>query len=136
MILRAPGIYAHDRLPIDRLKAGLPALREEDDVYTNHIHADDLAQLAWWVLFRGRAQRVYNACDNTSMKMGEYFDAVAKARGLPCSPRISRADLIHAVSPAQRSFMEESRRIRNDRVRNELGFVYDYPELSTWLKEP
>ena len=45
IVLRAPGIYAGDRLPIERLRAGTPVLRAADDVYTNHIHADDLAAI-------------------------------------------------------------------------------------------
>ena len=43
-VLRVPGIYAHDRLPLDRLQRRLPALAPDDDVYTDHIHAEDLAR--------------------------------------------------------------------------------------------
>lgn len=135
MILRTPGIYAADRLPIERLKSGTPALQTQDDVYTNHIHADDLARLAWWTLFRGRSQRIYNACDKTSMKMGDYFDTVAQALEHPSPPRVSRSELAQLVSPIQRSFMEESRRIHNLRVLQELRFKFCYPDLSSWLKK-
>jgi nucleoside-diphosphate-sugar epimerase len=82
-ILRAPGIYAAERLPLERLRQGTPALAPQDDVYTNHIHADDLARLALLALFRARPGRAYNASDDTHMKMGEYFDLVADAFGLP-----------------------------------------------------
>lgn len=119
-ILRAPGIYARERLPLERLQRGTPALRAEDDVYTNHIHADDLARLAVLALFRGRSARVYNASDDTCMKMGEYFDAVADAFGQPRPPRLARAELEQAVSPMLLSFMSESRRLSNDRIKREL----------------
>ena len=82
-ILRVPGIYAGDRLPLDRLKQGTPALVPENDVYTNHIHADDLAAIVALALFRGAPQRVYHTVDDSDMKMGEYYDAVAEAFGLP-----------------------------------------------------
>ncbi|MFO0144811.1 MAG: SDR family NAD(P)-dependent oxidoreductase, partial [Betaproteobacteria bacterium] len=82
-VLRVPGIYAHDRLPLDRLRAGTPALRDEDDVHTNHIHADDLARVSLAALFRGAPGRVYNAVDDSQLKMGEYFDLVADRFGLP-----------------------------------------------------
>ncbi len=133
MILRSPGIYAADRLPIERLKAKTPALNKEEDVYSNHIHADDLARLCWLTLFRGRSQRIYNACDHTQMYMGEYFDTVAYAFKLPLPLRVSRQELAAQVSAMQLSFMQESRRIKNERILNELGFVFHYPHLENWL---
>ncbi len=119
-VLRVPGIYAHDRLPLDRLRQNLPALADADDVYTNHIHADDLARIAIAALLRGAAARVYNACDNDEMKMAEYFDVVADAFGLPHPPRLPRAELKAAVSPMMYSFMTESRRLSNRRLKEEL----------------
>ncbi|HYD81267.1 MAG TPA: SDR family oxidoreductase [Paucimonas sp.] len=120
-ILRVPGIYAEDRLPIERLQKGTPALRPEDDVYTNHVHADDLARIAVAALYRGRPCRAYHAVDDTRMKMADYFDAVADARGLPRPPRLPRAELEKAVSPMLLSFMSESRRLSNRRIKEELG---------------
>ncbi len=120
-ILRVPGIYAGDRLPLERLKQGTPALRPEDDVYTNHIHADDLATIVALTLFRGAPQRVYHTVDDSDMKMGDYFDAVADAFGLPHPPRLPRAELAAKVSPMMLSFMSESRRLMNGRMKRELG---------------
>ncbi|MFT3962555.1 SDR family oxidoreductase [Propionivibrio sp.] len=128
-ILRAPGIYAADRLPLDRLRRGTPALREEDDVFTNHIHADDLARLACAALRRGGANRVYNAADESRLKMGDYFDLVADRFGLPRPPRISRQEAEKALSPVQLSFMSESRRLDNGRLRRELGVRLRYPDI-------
>ncbi|HVL74449.1 MAG TPA: NAD-dependent epimerase/dehydratase family protein [Noviherbaspirillum sp.] len=120
-ILRVPGIYAEDRLPVERLKRATPALRDEDDVYTNHIHADDLARIVVTALFRARPCRIYHASDDSEMKMGAYFDAVADAVDLPRAPRLPRAELERAVSPLLLSFMSESRRLANDRLKAELG---------------
>lgn len=121
-ILRAPGIYAQDRFPADRVRKALPAIVAEDDAYTNHIHADDLARLALAVLFRGRPNRVYNAVDDSGLKMGDWFDVVADHLGLTRPPRLPRADVIAAVTPAMRSFLTESRRLSNRRIKSELGF--------------
>jgi len=132
-ILRAPGIYARERLPLERLQRGTPALAPQDDVYTNHIHADDLARLAALALFRGRPGRVYNAADDTRMKMGEYFDAVADAFGLPRPPRLPRAELERAVSPMLLSFMSESRRLVNRRMARELGARLRYRRVEDAL---
>ncbi len=120
-ILRVPGIYAADRLPLERLRKGTPALRPEDDVYTNHIHADDLARIAALALFRAQSCRVYHAVDDTDMKMAEYFDAVAESCGLSKPPRLPRVELSRAVSPMLLSFMSESRRLTNERIKTELG---------------
>ena len=131
-ILRVPGIYAFERLPIERLQKGTPALRAEEDVYTSHIHADDLARLIWVHLYRGKNQRVVNACDNQSMPMADYFDQVADVFELPRPPRVTRTELTQQVSPMMLSFMSESRRLKNQRLQ-ELRFHLQYPTVSDFL---
>lgn len=132
-ILRVPGIYAGDRLPLKRLREGTPALDAADDVYTNHIHADDLARIVARALLRGRPGRVYHAVDDSEMKMGEYFDAVADAHALPRPPRLARAELTKVVTPTLLSFMSESRRLRNGRLKRELGVRLRYASVADAL---
>lgn len=128
-ILRAPGIYAADRLPRERLERGDPVLRAEEDVHTNHIHADDLARLACLALFRGRPGRVYNAVDDSDLAMGEWFDFLADRLGLPKPPRTSRAEIATRLSPMMLSFMSESRRIGNARIKRDLSARLLYPTV-------
>ena len=128
-ILRAPGIYSGQRLPLDRLKAGTPALQPAEDTYTNHVHADDLARIVVAALWFGCAGRAYNASDDSRLKMGEYFDLVADRFGLPRPPRISRADAEHRIPLALLSFMSESRRLTNQRIKRELRFRLHYPTV-------
>jgi len=132
-VLRVPGIYAGDRLPLERLVRGTPALIDADDVYTNHVHADDLARIAFVALWRGRSQRTVHAVDDSAMKMGEYFDAVARAHGLAPAPRLPRAALRAAVSPMLWSFMSESRRLDNRRLRRELRVRLRWPTVESFL---
>jgi nucleoside-diphosphate-sugar epimerase len=132
-ILRVPGIYAADRLPIERLQRGTPALAAPDDVYTNHIHADDLAAIAFVAALRGGPGRTYHASDSGQMRMGEYFDAVADAYGLPRPARLPREQLKAAVSPMLYSFMSESRRLSNRRLRDELRVRLRYPSVASFL---
>jgi nucleoside-diphosphate-sugar epimerase len=134
-ILRAPGIYAADRLPLERIKRGTPALIARDDSYTNHIHADDLARLAWAAMFRGRPQRVYHAVDAQPMKMGDWFDSCADAFDLPRPPRVSRAEAEGALSEALLSFLRESRQLSNRRAKRELRLKYLYPASDDLLRE-
>ena len=132
-ILRVPGIYAADRLPLKRLADGTPALVAGDDVYTNHIHADDLAGIVVRALQRGRPGRVYHAVDDSAMKMADYFDAVADAHGLARPPRLPRAALRALVSPVLLSFMSESRRMHNGRIKEELGVRLAFPQVADAL---
>lgn len=119
-ILRVPGIYASDRLPEARLRAHTPAIVPEEDSFSNHIHADDLTRACVLALTRARSQRVINVCDDTQLKMGDYFDRVADAVRLPRPPRLARSAVRDAVSPMVWSFMAESRRVRNTRMKREL----------------
>ncbi len=135
-ILRIPGIYAIDRKgghPRERLLRGTAVLNAEDDVYTNHIHADDLARACVAALARGLPQRVIHACDDTDLTMGDYFDLAADLCGLPHPPRISRAEARESLSPMLMSFMSESRRLDNQRLKRELRLVLRYPTVSDGL---
>ncbi|MFM2407487.1 MAG: hypothetical protein RL358_229 [Pseudomonadota bacterium] len=132
-ILRVPGIYAFDRLPVDRLRVGTPAIRYDEDSYSNHIHADDLARIAVATLRYGAANRVYQTTDDEQMKMGDYFDAVADAFHLPRPPRLPRSEVKTLVSPMLWSFMNESRRLSNQRMKQELKIQLRYPTLNSVL---
>jgi len=127
--LRVPGIYAADRLPLERLRKGTPVLRAEDDGYTNHIHADDLAAICVRALERDAPAGACNASDDSELKMGDWFDLVADRHGLPRPPRIARADAERLIPPALLSFMRESRRLVNRRLKEGLGITLRYPTV-------
>lgn len=128
-ILRVPGIYAEDRLPIARLERGTPALLEQEDSYVNHVHADDLARMVVAALHRGQANRSYNASDDAPQKMGDYFDLVADRFSLPRPPRLPRAEAQRVLPEMLYSFMSESRRLVNHRVKLELRVKLRYPTV-------
>ncbi|WP_234266217.1 NAD-dependent epimerase/dehydratase family protein [Hydrogenophaga sp. NFH-34] len=133
--LRIPGIYAHDRAggPRDRLLRGTPVLRVEDDVFTSHIHADDLARACVRALWQGRAQRCLNVADDTELRMGDYFDVAADLFGLPRPPRLARDAAREQLPVSLLSFMNESRRLRNDRLKAELRLRLRYPTVAEGL---
>jgi nucleoside-diphosphate-sugar epimerase len=135
-VLRIPGIYAADReggRTRDRVARGAPVLVADEDVYTNHIHADDLARACVAALYRGAGQRSYHVCDDGQLKMGEHFDAVADHFGLPRPPRRGRAELAQQLSPMQLSFMGESRRLVNTRLKQELRLSLRFPTVAAAL---
>lgn len=135
-VLRIPGIYSPDReggTPRNRLQKGTPVLRSQDDVYTNHIHADDLARACVRALWVGSPQRIYNVSDDTQMKMGDYFDLAADLYGLPRPPRVARNSAKEQLPLMLLSFMSESRRIDNHRMKTELQLRLRYPDVASGL---
>ncbi|OZA95121.1 MAG: NAD(P)-dependent oxidoreductase [Polaromonas sp. 39-63-203] len=136
-VLRIPGIYAPDReggTPRARLLKGTAVLTPQDDVYTNHIHADDLARACAAALWRGKPQRVTNASDDTQMHMGEYFDFAAGLYGLPKPPRVPRSTAQEQLPLMLLSFMSESRRLENTRLKQELRLRLKYPTVVQGLQ--
>ena len=133
LVLRVPGIYAADRLPVERLRQQVPALVPADDVITNHIHADDLARIARAALLRGPRQRVINAVDDSQMTLGDYLDQVADRLALPRPPRHSRAELARTLSEVRMSFMRESRRLDSRRLKRELRVRLQWPTVAEFL---
>ena len=136
VLLRIPGIYARDRdggHPRERLLRGTPVLHAAEDVYTNHIHADDLARACVAALWRGLPQRVVNVSDDTELTMGDYMDLAADLCGLPRPPRIGRAQAREQLSPMAYSFMNESRRLDNGRLKTELRLRLLYPTVHAGL---
>lgn len=135
-VLRIPGIYAPNReggTPRARLLQGTPALQAQEDVFTNHIHADDLARACVAALWRGKPQRRYHVSDDSDVKMGDYLDMAADLYGLPRPPRISRIEARAQVSATRLSFMEESRRLVNTRMKKELRVALRYPTVREGL---
>lgn len=136
-VLRAPGIYAIDRLPTERIRRGIPALLFEEDCFTNHIHAEDLANAAILAMKQKwpKQFRVFNVVDDSQLLMGDYFDLVADAFSLPRPQRLSRREIEAQLPPMQLSFMQESRRIGNARIKRELAWSMRYPSVRQFLAE-
>ena len=128
-LLRAPGIYASDRLPLARLERGTPAVNVDEDAFVNHIHADDLARIVVAALRRGQPNRSYNAVDDAPQRMGDYFDLVADGFGIPRPPRITRAEAQRVIPESMYSFMKESRQLTNVRIKRELRVMLRYPSV-------
>jgi nucleoside-diphosphate-sugar epimerase len=133
VVLRAPGIYAPERLPLERLRSGTPVLRAEDDVYTNHIHADDLAAAVCRALDGAVNAGIYNAADDTEMKMADWLDLVADNCGLARPQRISKQVAKERIPEPLFSFMCESRRLDNRKLKNFLGMRLRYPTVHDGL---
>lgn len=131
--LRVPGIYGPGRLPVERLHKRLPVVRADESPFTNRIHSDDLARAALHAAAYGQRGQAINVSDGHPTTMCDYFVRCAKQLGLPSPPQISLAEAQRAFTPAMWSFMEESKRLKTDRLRDALHFVPRYPTLADGL---
>ncbi|MDP9142436.1 MAG: NAD-dependent epimerase/dehydratase family protein [Pseudomonadota bacterium] len=133
VILRVPGIYGPGRLPLARLRAAEPVMRVADAPFSNRVHADDLADAAILAARHGHAGAAYNIADGHPTTMTDYFLQCAKLLGMPAPEQISRSEAQQRFTPAMWSYMEESKRLRTERARHDLGFVPRYPTLQAGL---
>ena len=133
VILRVSGIYGPGRLPIERLKKRLPVLNEEQSPWSNRIHVDDLASACVAAADCGGPGRVYNISDGQPTTMTDYFNCVAEAVNLARPPQIGLKQAKSILSPEMLSYLSESRRVDNTRMRAELGVILRYPTLAAGL---
>jgi nucleoside-diphosphate-sugar epimerase len=133
VILRVAGIYGPDRLPLERIRQGLPVVRAEEAPFTNRIHEDDLVAVCVAAMEQPVAGEVFNVSDGHPGTMAEYFDAVADLAGLPRPPKIAMGEAAGRLSPGMLSYVQESRRLRNDKLLARLGVVLRYPDLERGL---
>ncbi len=134
MILRVPGIYAEKRLPVARIKQGLPIVNADEAGFTNRIHAEDLAQACKASMECDSYNEIINVTDGSPSPMTEYFNHVADYLKLPRPPQISMLEAEKTLSAGMVSYLKESRRIRNNKMLDILGFELKYPNLATALK--
>ena len=133
VILRVPGIYGPGRLPLERLRKGVPVLAEQDAPFTNRIHADDLARVCLLAMQRGRADEAYNVSDGHPTSMSDYFNRVADSLSLPRPPVVDRATAEIELTASMLSFLSESKRILNTKMLDELGVRLQYADLEQGL---
>jgi nucleoside-diphosphate-sugar epimerase len=134
IILRVAGIYGPGRLPQARLEKALPVLDEQQAPWSNRIHIDDLVSACLAAATQGGTGRCYNICDDQPSTMTDYFFRVAAHLGLPRPPTLSLEQARTSMSPGMLSYLAESRRLINRRLREELGVELRHPNLEAGLK--
>lgn len=134
VVLRVPGIYSAERLPLERLQRAEPVLLEAEAPWTNRVHADDLARICVQAMQVAAKYSIYNACDGHPSTMTDYFNQIADFAQLARPPQVSLAEASRAVSAGMLTYLQESRRIRNDKLLQELNLQLLYPSLLEGLK--
>ena len=133
-ILRVPGIYGPGRLPIERINKRIPVVRIEEAPYSNRIHSDDLAEICYQTMNKREVVGIYNVSDGQPTSMTDYFLKVADCLGLERPPQISMEEARKRFTPEMLSFLDESKRILNQKLLNDLKITLKYPDLSEGLK--
>lgn len=133
VILRVAGIYGPGKLPLERLRKSAPMVSEQEAPWTNRIHADDLVQVCLAAMAHGGDGEIYNVSDGHPGNMTDYFNRVADLAGLPRPPIVPLDQAEGALSAGLRSYLAESRRLDNRKLREELGVVLKYPTLAEGL---
>lgn len=133
VILRVPGIYGPGYLPEERLRSGEPVLREDESPFSNRIHADDLARICVAAACHDLPRLLYNVSDGHPTTMTDFFYRVADVLGIPRPPAITMEQARRQLGQGMLSYLAESKRIDNRRMREELGVELMYPDLASGL---
>lgn len=134
VVLRVPGIYSYSRLPKDRLMKRVPVVKPEECGYTNRIHANDLARISVKAMAVGDSGDVFNATDGVPGKISEYLQVAAHVLGMEPLPEISMEQAQTELSEGMLSYLNESRKISNEKMIRELGVELLYPDFKQGVK--
>ena len=134
IILRVPGIYGPGRIRVEKVKNHEPVLREHDAPYSNRIHADDLARICMAAAKKGKPGAMYNTSDGNPSSITDYYQTIAKLLGEEPPPTISMEEAKEVMSPMALSFLQESKRLDNSKMLQELGVQLLYPEAEAGLR--
>ena len=129
---RLAGIYGPGRGPFSKLKrGGLRRIIKPGQVFSR-IHVDDIAQVLIASMAKPNPGAVYNVCDDEPVPPQDVIGYAAELQGLPLPPAVpfDEADL----TPMARSFYDENKRVRNDRIKEELGISLLYPNYRVGLE--
>ena len=133
-VLRVPGIYAHSRIPRQRLENRTPVVRAQESGYSNRIHADDLAMVAISAMHKPIAGEVFNVTDGSPGKISEYLQAACVVLGLPPLAEISMREAQAELSSGMLSYLSESRKISNQKMLSQLNVTLTYPDFRIGLR--
>lgn len=133
VVLRVPGFYGPGKLPFARIRKGTPVLRESESPWSNRVHIDDLVASCLAAMHHPGPYDTYNISDGHPSTMTDYFNQVADAVGLPRPPKLSLKQAKKQFSPELLSYLSESKRIDNTRMREGLGIRLAYPSLKEGL---
>ncbi|OWY00142.1 SDR family oxidoreductase [Thioclava sp. IC9] len=131
-IFRLAGIYGPGRGPFEKVRQGKARRIIKEGQVFSRIHVEDIAQVLLASIDRPDPGAVYNVCDDDPAPPQDVIAYAAELLDLPLPPEVpfEEADL----SPMARSFYAESKRVRNDKIKHDLGVTLRYPDYRAGLR--
>ncbi|WP_270725113.1 SDR family oxidoreductase [Shimia sp. Alg240-R146] len=131
-IFRLAGIYGPGRGPFAKLRRGTARRIIKKNQVFSRAHVDDIAQVLEASMTQPNSGRIYNVCDDSPAPPQDILTYAAELLGMEPPPEVAFEDA--EMSPMARSFYSDSKRVRNDRIKHELGVVLKYPNYRDALK--
>ncbi|MCB6177830.1 SDR family oxidoreductase [Rhodobacter sp. Har01] len=131
-VFRLAGIYGPGRGPFEKVRDGSARRILKPGQVFSRIHVEDIAQVLEASIARPNPGAVYNVCDDDPAPPEDVLSEAARLLGLPEPPAVPYDAA--AMSPMARSFYAESKRVRNDRIKDELGVRLRYPDYRSGLR--
>lgn len=130
-IFRLAGIYGPGRGPFEKVREGRARRIIKEGQVFSRIHVDDIAEVLC-ASIRAPAPGIYNVCDDLAAPPQDVITYAADLLGVPRPPEVRFEDA--DLSPMARSFYAESKRVRNDRIKHDLGVTLRYPTYREGLR--
>jgi len=131
-IFRLAGIYGAGRGPFSKVRAGTARRIIKVGQVFSRIHVEDIAQVLAASIAQPNAGAVYNLCDDDPAPPQDVIGYAAELLGVPL-PEVVEYEAAE-MTPMARSFYAESKRVRNDRIKDELGVALKYPDYRVGLQ--
>jgi nucleoside-diphosphate-sugar epimerase len=133
-VFRLAGIYGPGRNQLEGMRAGTARRIDKPGQVFSRIHVDDIANVLSASIAKPRPGRVYNVCDDEPCAPEIVVAFAARLLGLSPPPLEKYADVRDTLSPMAASFYDESKRVRNSRMKDELGVKLQYPTYREGLR--
>jgi nucleoside-diphosphate-sugar epimerase len=133
-IFRLPGIYGPGRSAIDQVRAGTARRIDKPGQVFSRIHVEDIAGTVLMAITQSHGGAIYNVADDLPAATGDVVAFACELLGKPVPPAIPWEEIAPSMSAMARSFYAENRRVRNDRIKDELGVVLRYPTYREGLR--
>jgi nucleoside-diphosphate-sugar epimerase len=133
-VFRLPGIYGPGRSAVDQAKAGTARRIDKPGQVFSRVHVEDIAGTVLMAISGAHAGAIYNVADDLPASTSDVVAFACELLGKPVPPAIPWQQAEPTMSAMARSFYAETRRVKNDRIKNELGVVLRYPTYREGLR--
>lgn len=131
-LFRLAGIYGPGRSALDSVRAGVARRIHKPGHIFGRIHVEDIVNILKASMDKPKAGSIFNVCDNVPAPSHEVIEYACDLLGRPYPPMV---DFEHAdLSAMARSFYMDNRRVRNDKMKQELGIELKYPDYKAGLR--